>query len=196
MDALQSLSTQRSRDELPVAPEPGAYVVTPGALLPLARELRFDIESHGEEVSAAARQRREALKLLALWEELEELQSQTRFWKEEMDRAVRPIEQFRGIVGAVRAGLRLGHAPAVVQAEALRAGDAPPASSAPPLISALKRPDAPVADRRCEVGKSRTTKVVRMQADVPKPLASDEDPERQVRLIDTPRTRGVSFLSV
>ena len=196
--ALQSLNAHSSRDELPVTPEPGAYIVTPGALLPLARELRFDIESHGEEISAAASQRREALKLLALWEELEELQSQTRFWKEEMDRATRPIEQFRGLVGAVRAGLRLRHTPAVVKAEALRAGDTPSVPSVPPLVSALKRPDAPAAaEHGCDVGKTRTNRVVRMQTDVPKPpSARDEDPERQVPVLDTPRTRGVSFLSV
>jgi len=78
--------------------EPGSMVVTPGYLLPLARELRFQ---HDENLSAVHEQRRDALKLLALWEELEELHAQVRFWKTETQRTKRPNDQFRSLVGSI-----------------------------------------------------------------------------------------------
>ena len=75
-----------------------------------ARELRFTSESKGPARHLGESQRREALKLLALWEELEELHAQTRFWREEAQRAGRPVDQLRGLVGTVCAGVRLHRA--------------------------------------------------------------------------------------
>ena len=195
--------------------EPGAVVVTPGYLLPLARELRFSMETHGEPTTVAGQQRRDALKLLALWEELEEMHAQTRFWKEETDRAKRPVDNLRGLVQGVTAVLRV---------KRLEVDDAPAepgvlariaAPKPPPMTSALKKPEAAlgetsntaaadrarrgnnvnrrvlieasVARRDSEEALDRGNTLLARRAAETAPPASEAD-------MATPRTRMVTFM--
>jgi len=86
--------------------EPGGMVITPGYLLPLAREYLLEWDVPTDELSVVQQTRREALKLLTLWEELEEMLAQLKFWKEEGQRASRLTDQLRGIISAVITGQR------------------------------------------------------------------------------------------
>ena len=143
------------------------------------------------------------------------MHAQTRFWKEETDRAKRPVDNLRGLVQGVTAVLRV---------KRLEVDDAPAepgvlariaAPKPPPMTSALKKPEAAlgetsntaaadrarrgnnvnrrvlieasVARRDSEEALDRGNTLLARRAAETAPPASEAD-------MATPRTRMVTFM--
>eukprot|EP00966_Prymnesium_polylepis_P189652 4394415-Prymnesium_polylepis.1 len=182
-------------------------------VMPLARALRLRgaaspcAASHTEHLPAEAQrgeaqqqseaqrdeaQRGEALKLLALWEALEELHAQARFWRVERARAAQPRRAaLRRAARVVVAGARLQRPSSCVVAH--KVDDTAPTAPARSNSGGGVAVQAWCVSQPSDVGRAARASSTALRGALMQ-RNSDEFERAHPALLETPRTRMVAWV--